>query len=353
MLTTSALVPALAATASMVAADGAANGLISAIAGAPSLPVGQMSPRGFLVHTLNGIYFGFILFMIAAGLTIILGVLGILNLTHGELYAFGAYVTTTVTGFLVGVVAPPAAGGNVAIFVAIVLLGAVISAAIVLPLGIIIEAVFVRQVYDRHEVYQLLLTFGLLFVLIDTIKLFWGTLPQNVGVVYRGINTIPTTELVGFSYPSYNVFVILVGFVVFVFLVWFFDRTKTGRIVRATAINREMSTAIGVSTDRVFTLVFGMGAFFAGFAGAMFVGGPAPTNLEMGLNPLVLSFVIIVIGGLGSLQGAFVASIVVGVVSRWMTAAYPPAELAAPFLIMILILLVKPEGLFGTWGELE
>lgn len=322
------------------------------VATAPGLFPGQ-SLGAFVVHTLNGLYFGFILFMIAAGLTIIFGVLGVLNLTHGELYALGAYTTVTVVGYLTGLVASPAAGGSMIVFVAVVLLGAVIAAAIILPLGMIIEAVFVRRVYDRHEVYQLLLTFGLLFILIDVIKFFWGTLPTNVSGVYRAINSIPTTEFVGLNYPSYNIFVMVVGLLVFGFLVWFFDKTKTGRIVRATAINREMSTAIGVSTSRVFTLVFGMGAFFAGFAGAMFIGGPASTNLEMGLNPLVLSFVIIVIGGLGSLQGAFVASIIVGVVSRWMTWQYPPAELAAPFLIMIVVLLIKPEGLFGTWGEIE
>ncbi len=355
MFSTTVLASAFAATATALAGD--ASTLLAGWAGLPApgsagLPA-QMSPRGFLVHTLNGLYFGFILFMIAAGLTIIFGVLGILNLTHGELYAFGAYTTVTVMGFLVGLIPPPTDPATQLLFVAVVVLGAILAAAIVLPLGVIIESVFVRQVYDRHEVYQLLLTFGLLFVLIDTIKLFWGTLPRNVGAVYRGVNAIPTTELVGFSYPSYQVFVMFIGLIVFAVLVWFFDRTKTGRIVRATAINREMSTAIGVSTNRVFTLVFGMGAFFAGFAGAMFIGGPAATDLEMGLNPLVLSFVIIVIGGLGSLQGAFVAAILVGVVSRWMTAVYPPAELAAPFLIMIIVLLVKPEGLFGTWGEIE
>lgn len=313
----------------------------------------DVSLGGFLVHTLNGIYYGFILFMIAAGLTIIFGVLGVLNLTHGELYALGAYVTITILGFLVGLVGPPEDLTSGAVFAAVVLLGLLLSAAVLVPVGAILESVFVRRVYDRHEVYQLLLTFGLLFILIDVIKFVWGERPVSFGSVYRSLNAIPTTELVGLSYPSYNIFVILLGFVVFGFLLWFFDKTKTGRIIRATAINREMATAIGVSTPRVFTLVFAMGAFFAGFAGAVAIGGPISANLEMGLDPLVLSFVIIVIGGLGSLQGAFVASILVGVVSRWMTWQYPPAELAAPFLIMIIVLLVKPEGLFGTWGEIE
>ena len=313
----------------------------------------ELQLGGFLVHTLNGIYYGFILFMIAAGLTIIFGVLGVLNLTHGELYALGAYVTVSVLGFLVGLVGPPTDLVSGAVFAFVILVGLLLSAAILVPVGAILESVFVRRVYDRHEVYQLLLTFGLLFILIDVIKFGWGERPVSFGTVYRSLNAIPTTELVGLSYPSYNIFVILLGLVVFGFLLWFFDKTKTGRIIRATAINREMATAIGVSTPRVFTLVFAMGAFFAGFAGAVAIGGPISANLEMGLNPLVLSFVIIVIGGLGSLQGAFVASILVGVVSRWMTWQYPPAELAAPFLIMIVVLLVKPEGLFGTWGEIE
>jgi len=146
------------------------------------------------------------------------------------------------------------------------------------------------------------------------------------------------------------VFVILVGSAVVAGLFWFFERTKTGRIIRATAIDREMATAIGVSTDRVFTLVFALGAFLAGFAGAMAVP-PTSATLEMGTNPLVLSFVVIVIGGLGSLRGAFVGALLVGVIRSWMITLYPPGEIAAPFAIMALILLVKPEGLFGTWGE--
>ena len=155
---------------------------------------------------------------------------------------------------------------------------------------------------------------------------------------------------VGLNYPTFKVVIIGVGAVVVVGLFYFFNRTKTGRIIRATAINREMATAIGVSTDRTFTLVFAMGAFFAGFAGAMSLP-PSNANLAMGANPLVLSFVVIVIGGLGSLRGAFVGAMLVGVISRWAIWQYPPAELAAPFAIMAVILLVKPDGLFGTWGE--
>ena len=304
------------------------------------------------IHALNGLYYGFILFMIASGLTIIFGVLGILNLAHGELYALGAFVTFSVVGFLAGQIAAPTDPVTAIVFGVVVLLGSLAAAAVVLPVGAALEAVFVRPIYEREEVYQLLLTYALLLILVDVMKFGWGTSPLD-SAAYGGLNAIPTTELFGISYPSYNIIVMGIGLAVFAWLVWFFDRTKTGRIVRATAINREMSTAIGVSTDRMFTLVFAMGAFFAGFGGAMISIGPSSAYLEMGLDPLVLSFVVIVIGGLGSLKGAFVGAILVGVTSRVVTPYYPQLELAVPFLLMALVLLVKPEGLFGTWGEIE
>ena len=308
--------------------------------------------ESFVTHTLNGLYYGFILFMIASGLTIIFGVLGILNLAHGELFALGAFVTFSVLGYITGFIAEPTGTVTSLVFAVVVLLGALAAAAILLPLGAAIEAAFVRHIYDRHEVYQLLLTYALLLIFIDVMKITWGQTPVDPGV-FSALNDIPTTELLGFSYTSYNVIVMGVGVAVFAWLVWFFDRSKTGRIVRATAINRDMATAIGVSTDRTFTLVFAMGAFFAGFGGAMVSIGPGPAQLEMGLDPLVLSFVVIVIGGLGSLKGAFVGALLVGVISRWATWVYSPVELAAPFAVMLIILLIRPEGLFGTWGEIE
>lgn len=305
-----------------------------------------------IVQTLNGIQFGFVLFLIASGLTIILGILDVLNLAHGELFALGAYVAVSVFGFVTGALAPPALGGvgTAAVFLVGVLVAVLIAAALLIPVGTILETVFLRPIYERDQVYQLVLTFALLLILLDVKKYFWGDTPVRTEGVYRSINSIPTSELVGLNYPSYNVFVILVGSVVVVALFYFFNRTKTGLVIRATAIDREMATAIGVSTDRVFTLVFALGAFMAGFAGAMAVP-PTAATLGMGTNPLVLSFVVIVIGGLGSLRGAFVGALLVGVLRSWMISVYPPGEIAAPFAIMALILLVKPEGLFGTWGE--
>jgi branched-chain amino acid transport system permease protein len=304
----------------------------------------------FVTHTLNGIQYGFILFLIASGLTVILGILDVLNLAHGELFALGAYVAFSVFGYLSGIVANPTGMGQLALFLGLTLVAAGVAAMVLVPVGMVIESVFLRPLYERHEVYQLVLTFGLLLIIKDLNKLIWGPTPVRVQSVYSNINAIPAAELVGLNFPTYKLVIIAVGAVVVVGLFWFFNRTKTGRIIRATAIDREMATAIGASPDRTFTLVFALGAFLAGFAGAIAL--PQSTaRLAMGTDPLVLSFVVIVIGGLGSLRGAFVGALLVGVLSRWAVWQYPAAELAAPFAIMAVILLVKPEGLFGTWGE--
>jgi len=308
--------------------------------------------QNFVTHTLHGVQYGFILFLIASGLTIILGILDVLNLAHGELFALGAYVAFSVLGFLTGLVGPPTGPASQAVFLGVVLLGAVLAAFVLVPVGVLLESVLFRPIYDRDEVYQLVLTFALLLIIKDFNKLVWGPRPVRLQEVYRGINSIPVAKFVGLTYPTYNVVIIAVGSVVVAGLFWFFDRTKTGRIIRATAIDREMATAIGVNVDRTFTLVFALGAFFAGFAGAMFLP-PTPASLGMGTEPLVLSFVVIVIGGLGSLRGAFVAALLVGVLSQWATWQVPALELAAPFAIMAVVLLVKPEGLYGTWGETQ
>lgn len=313
-----------------------------------------VSPDLLVRQTLNGVFWGLILFMIASGLTIIFGVLGILNLAHGEFYALGAFLVFSVAGFLLGQIGAPTDPASIALFILVSVAAILIAAAVLLPVSAILETIFIRPIYDREEVYQLLLTYALLLILVDVLLFFWGGAPRRLSELNAGINeNIPITELVGFGYSSYNILAILIGLGVFGFLIWFFEKTKTGRIVRATAINREMATAIGVSSDRVFTLVFAMGGFFAGFAGALHGAGPISADVGMGVNPLVFSFVVIVIGGLGSIKGAFVGALLVGLASRWMTIIYPPAELAAPFAVMVVVLLIKPEGLYGTWGEIE
>jgi branched-chain amino acid transport system permease protein len=307
-----------------------------------------------LNQLLNGIQYGFTLFLIASGLTVILGILDVLNLAHGELYAVGAYVGISMYGFVVGAVVPTEldSAAAYAILVVAVLAAALLAALVLVPIGAVIETVFLRPIYDRDEVYQLVMTFALLLVITDLKQVIWpGAQLSAPSEVFSGINQIPTLELFGVpDFPSYRLMAVLLGLLVGLGLFYFFSKTKTGRIIRATAIDREMATALGVSTERTFTLVFALGAFLAGFAGAIAVP-PTSATLEMGTNPLVLSFVVIVIGGLGSLRGALVGALLVGVLSRWMVVTAPQWEIAAPFIIMIVVLLVKPEGLFGSWGE--
>ncbi len=318
-----------------------------------------LQPDTFIVQTINGIRFGFILFLIAAGLTVILGILDVLNLAHGELYALGAYVAASVGGFLVGegtaaIMAPPSSFDPVTsfAFVGVLILAALISALILVPIGVVMETVFIRPIYERDQVYQLVLTFALLLIIANMIEFIWGSNPQKLDLSTKtAVNDIPTFELLGLSgVPSIVTLIMVVSLVVGVGLFYFFSKTKTGRIIRATAIDREMATALGVSPDRTFTLVFALGAFLAGFGGAMELVRTA-ANPGMGESALVLSFVVIVVGGLGSLRGAVVGALVIGVLQNWMTVVEPSLESAAPFAVMVIVLLVKPEGLFGTWGE--
>lgn len=304
----------------------------------------------FITHTLNGLYWGSILFLITAGLSVTLGVLGVLNLAHGELYAIGAYVGVTIFSFLFGFITAPQTAGDLVVVLALFLLGVLLAAIVLVPVGAISEIVLLRPIYDRAEEYQMLLTFGLLLILNDFIKFIWGGGIVSVEGVYSGLNTIPMSEFLGLSYPSYNLVVITISSLLFILLVWFFDNTRYGLTIRTLAIDREMATAIGVDTTKMFTVVFAFGAFLAGLGGALAIP-PGSASLGMGIEPLILAFVIIVIGGLGSIKGTFVAALLVGVVSRWATWLYPPGELVFPFLLMIIVLLIKPQGLFGSWSE--
>lgn len=318
-----------------------------------------LQPDTFIVQTINGLRLGFILFLIASGLTVILGILDVLNLAHGELYALGAYIAASVGGFLIGegagaLMAPPSGFDPVGsfAFVGLLVLVALISALILIPIGVVIETVFVRPIYERDQVYQLVLTFALLLIIANLIEFIWGPNPQSLDLSTKtAVNDIPSFGLLGISgVPTLVALVMTVSLIVGGLLFWFFSKTKTGRIIRATAIDREMATALGVSPDRTFTLVFALGAFLAGFGGAMELVRTS-AQAGMGENALVLSFVVIVVGGLGSLRGAVVGSLIIGVLQNWMVVVQPSLETAAPFVVMVLVLLIKPEGLFGSWGE--
>ena len=284
------------------------------------------------VILLNGIYWASVLFLMSLGLNIILGVGGILNLTHGELFAFGAYMAAWSILALVNLVPPP-----------LIFLSIVAGLAMAAFVGLIVEVLFIRPMYKRTLEYQLLMTFGLLLVFEDVIKLIWG------GEAYyasQPMVLLGHTYVAGYLYPVYFLFVIAASLVAGGVVWHVMFKTKTGVMLRAVAMDKEMSSAIGLSVKKLSTIAFVFGAALAGFGGAL-MAPVIPVLLGIGLEPLLLAFMVIVIGGLGSLKGALVGSLVIGIVRSIGVAIIPEIELAVTFLIAAIILAVRPEGLFG------
>ncbi|HYB73768.1 MAG TPA: branched-chain amino acid ABC transporter permease [Candidatus Sulfotelmatobacter sp.] len=276
---------------------------------------------------LIGLSLAMYLWLISAGLTIIFGVLGVINFAHGSLFMVGAYLAFTFYGLL---------GFNFGVAILLSLAGVAL-------LGWVMERFFLRALYGVDEAYQLLLTFGFVLILDDAVKLIWGG-------VFR-IPPIPaflegSWFVVGRPFPVYNAFIIAAGAGVGIVLWLGFERTWWGKTVRATASDREMANAIGVNVPRVFSGVFMVGAMLAALGGAL--GTPVRVaSPGLGAAMIIQAFVITVIGGLGNLKGAFIGSLVVGVLSAYGTLLFPVFELALIYLIMAVVLLVRPQGLFA------
>ena len=291
----------------------------------------------FIIQVLNSLFYAAVLFLIAAGLSLIYGVMRIVNLAHGTLYALGAYVTAWLVGGAVG----HALQGTLGLVGLLLLLplGAVAIAAV----GAAIEPTLLRPLYRRPEEYHLLITFGLLMILEDSMKLLFGGTPLNAGAIMDRMGSIPMGR---FLYPGYNLFVIAIGLVEAVGLWWFIYRTKFGVILRATSQDRRMASALGLNVGRVYVQAFAIGCFMAGLGGAVVVPAQAAV-LGMGVDALILSFVVIVIGGLGSLEGALVGALIVSFVRTAGIQFFPEIELAVLYLIAAAVLMIRPTGLFG------
>ncbi|MGP8119778.1 MAG: branched-chain amino acid ABC transporter permease [Xanthobacteraceae bacterium] len=296
-----------------------------------------------LVQVLNGVQFGLILFLIAAGLTIVFGVMDFINLAHGVQYMVGAYLMaafTALTGsFWIGLVlALPAA----------------------LLLGLLLEILVFRQLYARDHLSHVLATFGVIIFLNQAVKLVFGASPLSVPVPEALSGAI--TLAPGMLYPVYRMVIIGAGLMVGLLLYVTVNHTRLGMLVRAGASNAPMVSALGVNISRLFTIVFGVGAMLAGFAGAM-VAPILSVEPGMGDNVLILAFVVIVIGGIGSIRGAFIAAVLIGLtdtLGRFLAPALLHAVLdpaaasqtgraLAPMLIYILmaaVLFFRPTGLF-------
>ena len=286
----------------------------------------------FIIQVLNSFFYASVLFLLAAGLSLIFGVMGIVNLAHGSLYALGAYVTAwTVTSV----------GGDLPLIVLLLLLP--VGAVAVAVVGLALEPTLIRPLYKRPEEYQLLVTFGLLLVLDDVMRLLFGGVPLTAGTVMDKMGSIPVG---GFFYPTYNFLVIMIGALAALCLWAIIYRTRFGVLLRATSQDMRMASALGINVGRVYVQAFGIGCFMAGLGGAIVVPSQAAV-LGMGIDNLILAFVVVVIGGLGSLKGALIGALVVSFVRTIMVQFFPEMELAVLYLIAAGVLLVRPTGLFG------
>jgi branched-chain amino acid transport system permease protein len=285
-----------------------------------------------LIHLLNALLYASVLFLIAGGLSLIYGVMRIVNLAHGNLYAFGAYVTAWAVGRALGSVPD-------ALLYLLLPAGAVAAAG----LGAILEPTLLRPLYRRAEEYQLLITFGLLLILEDLMRLVWGPYPLTASTLFEAPGSFPIGDTI---YPTYNLIVILVGGVAAAGLWAFVYKTKFGVILRATSQNMRMASALGVNVNRVYVQSFTLGCFMAGLGGAIVVPQQGAV-LGMGVDALVQAFVVVVIGGLGSLEGALLGALMVGVVRELGITFFPEVELAVLYLMAAVVLVVRPAGLLG------
>ena len=286
-----------------------------------------------VVHILNALLYSSVLFLIAGGLSLIYGVMRILNLAHGNLYALGAFVTAWAVGKAL------AAGMPVALAFLLLPVGAIAAAAA----GAVIEGTLLRPFYKRPEEYQLLMTFGLLMILEDLIRFIWGPSPLTITDVYAALGSIPVGDG---RYPTYNLVIIGTGIVAAVFLWAFIYRTRFGVLLRATSQDKRTASALGVNVNKIYIQAFTLGCFMAGLGGAIVVPSQSAV-LGMGVDALVLAFIVVVIGGLGSLEGALAGALIVGVVREVGITVFPEIELAVLYLIAAVVLLIRPAGLFG------
>ncbi|MEO8558150.1 MAG: branched-chain amino acid ABC transporter permease [Rhodospirillales bacterium] len=299
----------------------------------------------FFIQGLNGLQLGLLMFLLAAGLTLTFGIMDLVNLAHGSLYMMGAYFAATFIELTDSF-----------------LLGALMALGASLLLGIVVETIVMRRLYRRDHLDHVLATFGLILFFNELVRAVWG--PAGLGIAVPPWLAHSIQLLPGMIYSTYRLAIIVVGLAVAVFLAVLVTRTRTGMWIRAGASNRTMIGALGVNVQLLFTLVFGIGSTLAALAGLM--AAPIVTvQIGMGDNILILAFVIIVIGGIGSIKGAFIAAMTVGMIDTFGRAFLPDllksflsnsaASTAAPalssmliYLLMAGVLVWRPTGLFGA-----
>jgi len=282
-----------------------------------------------LIDLLNGLSRGMLYFLMASGLNLTFSVLGIINFAHGSFIMLGAYFTWTL---LQGI------GGDWSFIFIIILSGGIVGL-----IGILIEIFFVRRIYESEHLYQLLLTFALIMIIDGLVLEIWGGMPRSILLPKYFLGA---ASIVGKPFPKYSLF-ILFGSIVIAVLLWFFlYKTKFGKASRAAASDVEITSALGINVPYVYSGMFAIGVALAGFSGGL---GLAMSSITPGVGAhiAVTCFAVIVIGGLGSLTGTLVAALILGIFEAFGDHYFPQVAMALPFIIMALILLARPQGLFG------
>jgi len=282
----------------------------------------------------DGVVYSSWLFLMAAGLTLIYGVMKILNIAHGSLYALGGYTAATIAGAWLAA-GHAAVGSYAMLLVAALLVGAV--------MGPLLERGLLKWMYGKDEVVLLLITYAAFLILEDAIKLVWGVESKLLPEPY----SLPGNFRIGtLAYPVYNLVLIAVAVVVGLALAWALYRTRQGKLLLAVIHDREMSAAMGINVDRVYLATFTVGAMLAALGGAL-TAPMISVSPGIGVEVIVLSFAVVVVGGLGSLGGAAIGALMVGIVRSLAVRYWPEAELFTIYFVMALVLIARPKGLFS------
>jgi branched-chain amino acid transport system permease protein len=285
-----------------------------------------MSLENFLIQLLNSVQYGLLLFMLAAGLTLIFGIMGVVNLAHGSFYMVGAYLAWWLSRQL----------GSLALAI---LVGSVLA----IVLGLMLEKLLFRFFYHRDHLDQVLLTFGLIYIFEESRSLLWGDDVHGVEVPAQLAASIPLTD--NLSYPVYRLFMSGVCIVLALGLYFLISRTRLGMKIRAGAFNRDMTEALGINIRRIHAIVFALGVGLATVAG-MIAAPVSSVYPNMGSQVLIMCFVVVVIGGIGSVRGALIAALLVGLVDTFGKVLVPALAGMLVYMLMAAVLLWKPEGLF-------
>jgi branched-chain amino acid transport system permease protein len=304
------------------------------------LPLIGIQPKTYLTLTIAGLAMGMLLFLVASGVSIIFGLMDVLNFAHGALFAWGAYVGFSVFKYLMKWVVIHSVLKNLAIF-SIAIVAAMLAVALV---GILLERVLVRRVYGNH-LFQILITFGATIVLVELIRVFWG---PNDEVMTVPLTFAGSWNIMDVIVYRYRVICIVMGLIVYGVLQLILKKTKLGTIVRAGVENKDMVQAMGHNIHLLFTGVFAVGAGLAGLGGLAMSLFSLQVYPDMGSTYLLFAFIVVIIGGLGSVTGSLVGALIVGLAYNYVAYLVPWAAAGVNILIMIIILLIRPTGLFAA-----